>query len=233
MGRLEFSDGRVLGEREGAFIIAEAGVNHGGELDRAKALVEVAVEAGADAVKFQTFQTDKLVTEGAEKADYQKDQLDGAQTQREMLRELELAPGMHRELQAECEEHDILFLSTPFDTESADLLEQLGVPAFKVGSGELTNLPFLTHLAAKQQPMIVSSGMSDLGELEEAVCTIEDQGNRDIVLMHCVSNYPASPASTNLRAIDTISRAFGYPTGLSDHTMGIEIPIAAVARGAA
>jgi N,N'-diacetyllegionaminate synthase len=214
------------------FIIAEAGVNHNGSLETARRLIDAAVQAGADAVKFQTFKADRLVTSEAPKAKYQIHTTDATESQYEMLHRLELSFEAHCELMAYCQEKDILFLSSPFDEESADLLMKLEVAAFKIPSGELTNLPFLNYVARKGKPMIVSTGMAHLGEVEAAVHTIEEAGNQDLVLLHCVSNYPAEPADVNLRAMLTMATAFGVPIGYSDHTLGTEVALAAVAMGA-
>lgn len=224
--------GRKIGSHYPCFIIAEAGVNHNGDIELAKQMVDVAAEAGADAVKFQTWVTEKLVMPNAPMAEYQSENLGIKQSQFEMLKQLELTYNEFREIKAYADQKGILFLSTPDEEDSADFLEQLGVPAFKIGSGEVTNLPFLHHVALKNSPIILSTGMSTLGEVEMAVSTIEMAGNQQLILLHCVSNYPADPADCNLRAITTLSTAFGYPVGFSDHTLGIDISIAAVARGA-
>ena len=221
-----------IGQGQPCFFIAEAGVNHNGSLEMAQQLVDVAAGAGADAVKFQTFRAEKLATASAPKAVYQMRTVDSEETQFEMLRRLELSPEMHRAIMDHCREKDILFLSSPFDEESADLLDDLGVAAFKIPSGEITNLPLLSHVARKGKPMIVSTGMADLGEVAAAVRAIDKAGNREVVLLQCVSNYPADPADANLRAMHTMSTAFYLPTGYSDHTDGIEVAIAAVAMGA-
>ncbi len=221
-----------IGPGHPCFIIAEAGVNHNGDLETARRLVQIAARAGADAVKFQTFKAERLAAPEAPKADYQKRTTDPAESQMEMLRRLELPQQAYRELMAACQESRILFMSTPFDEESADFLEGLGVELFKIPSGEITNLPFLSHVARKGKPMIVSTGMSTLSEVEAAVRVIEEQGNRQIVLLHCVSNYPASPAEVNLRAMQTLAQRWGTPVGYSDHTPGVEIALAAVALGA-
>lgn len=214
------------------FIIAEAGVNHNGDINMAKQLVDVAADAGADAVKFQTFKADQMVTPHAPKAEYQKQTTDAGESQHQMLRRLELSPEAHRQLLTRCAAKNILFLSTPFEEESADFLEALGVTMFKVPSGEITNLPFLEHLARKGKPMIVSTGMATLDEVKKAVQTIRAAGNPAVALLHCVSNYPADPATTNLRAMDTLAATFQVPVGYSDHTLGNEVSFAAVARGA-
>ena len=224
--------GRAVGPGQPCFIIAEAGVNHNGSLELAKRLVDVAQEAGADAVKFQTWVTEKLMVPDAELAEYQRRNIGEDRTQFEMAKQLELSYDQFREIKAYSDDKGILFFSTPDEEDSADFLEELGVPVFKIGSGEVTNLPFLHHIALKDKPIILSTGMSAIGEVEAAVRTIEETKNEQLVLLHCVSNYPAGPAECNLRAMDTLRTAFHYPTGFSDHTLGIEITIAAVARGA-
>lgn len=222
---------RVL-QPDRAFLIAEAGVNHNGSIELACALIDAAKQAGADAVKFQSFKADRLATAGAPKADYQVENTGREESQLEMLRRLELTLGAHRALLAHCRKKRIHFLSTPFDEESADFLDELGLWLFKIPSGEITNLPFLAHVARKGKPIILSTGMSSLAEVRTAVRTIEKAGNRDLVVLHCVSNYPADPADVNLRAMATLEKALGHPAGLSDHTEGIEIPLAAAALGA-
>ena len=224
--------GRKVGPGHSCFIIAEAGVNHNGDLELAKQLVDIAADAGADAVKFQTFKADRMTSELAPKADYQLQTTGHGETQREMLRRLELSREAHLELKARCLERDVLFMSSPFDEESADLLEGMNVPCFKIPSGEITNLPFLEHVARKGKPMVVSTGMANLKEVETAVWAIEASGNRSVVLLHCVSNYPADPRDVNLRAMHTMAQAFNLPVGYSDHTRGIEVPLAAAALGA-
>ncbi|UCG39539.1 MAG: N-acetylneuraminate synthase [bacterium] len=231
-GRIQIAD-RVVGAGSPCLVIAEAGVNHNGDKDTAMALVDAAAGAGADAVKFQTFRTDSLVTRWAPKAAYQRKTTRESESQYEMLRRLELPGGVYRELASHCRDLGILFLSTPFDAQSADLLQEIGVPAFKVPSGEVTNLPLLRHIGSKGKPVILSTGMADIGEVSRAVETLEEAGSRDMVILHCVSSYPAQPDEMNLRAMDTLRQAFGYPVGLSDHTLGFEISLAAVALGAA
>lgn len=190
------------------------------------------MEAGADAVKFQTFKAEQLVTADAPKVGYQQKTTDAAETQFEMLRRLELSAEAHRELFAYCQDKGILFMSTPFEEGSADFLEQLGIAIFKIPSGEVINIPFLSHIARKGKPMILSTGMANLGEVEAAVKAIERSGNPNLVLLHCVSNYPTDPVDVNLRSMQTMASAFGVPVGFSDHTQGIEIALAAVAMGA-
>jgi N-acetylneuraminate synthase len=224
--------GRTIAGDAPCFFIAEAGVNHNGERARALALVDIAAACGADAVKFQTFSTERLVTRDAPTAGYQRANTGSDESQFAMLRKLELSADDHRALMARCAERGILFLSTPFDEESADLLAELGVVAFKTPSGELTNAPYLRHLAAYGKPMIVSTGMATLGEVEAAVDAIDAAGAPPFALLHCVSDYPAAPETVNLRAMETMERAFGVPTGYSDHTLGTAVAFAAVARGA-
>lgn len=224
--------GRLVGPGHPCFVIAEAGVNHNGTIDTARKLIEVAAASGADAVKFQTFVADRLVTPAAPKAPYQKDRTDGSESQLDMLRRLELSEAAHLELFAKCAELGILFLSTPFDEDSADFLESLGVAAFKVPSGELTNLPFLDHIGRKRKPIILSTGMATLEEVQSAVETVLQAGCTEVVLLHCVSCYPAAPADVNLRAMETMAQASDRPIGYSDHTLGIEVSLAAVAMGA-
>ena len=224
--------GRPVGPAHPCLVIAEAGVNHNGDPELAHKLVDAAAEAGADAVKFQTFKAELVVTPDAPKADYQLRYTGAGESQLEMLRRLELTPQMHHALQIHCRERGLLFLSTPFDEGSADFLETLSVEAYKIPSGEITNLPLLAHVARKRRPMIVSTGMSHLDEVETAVRVIRQEGNPQIVLLHCVSNYPALPGDINLRAMDTMAKAFGLPVGYSDHTQGIEVALGAVAMGA-
>ncbi|MBI4538155.1 MAG: N-acetylneuraminate synthase [Gemmatimonadetes bacterium] len=223
---------RPVGPGHPCFLIAEAGVNHNGDLALARELVDAAAEAGADAIKFQTFRADRVASSRAPKADYQLKVTDADESQVEMLRRLELSPAAHRELQAHSGSRGILFLSTPFDEQSADLLEELGVPIFKIGSGELTNRPFLEHVAAKGRPIILSTGMSYLSEVDEAVRTLTTAGCTELVLLHCVSDYPADPRHCNLRAMRTLEAAFQVPVGFSDHTPGVEVALAAAALGA-
>ena len=224
--------GRKVGVGQPCFVIAEAGVNHNGSLEMARQLIDVAVRAGAEAVKFQTFKAERLVASHAPKAEYQTHTTDPGESHVEMLRNLELSREMHLELMDYCRESGIMFVSSPFEEGSADLLNELDVPAFKIPSGEITNLAFLAHVASMGKPMIVSSGMSHIGEVEAALHAIEAAGNSQYVVLHCVSNYPADPADVNLRAMHTMATAFNVPVGYSDHTLGIEIPIAAVALGA-
>lgn len=215
-------------------IIAEAGVNHNGDLALAKRLIEVAAEAGADLVKFQTFSADRLVTRGAPKADYQIQATGQGEGQHEMLRRLELTRDMHLELMAHCHDQGIGFFSSGFDIESVDLLIGLGQSLFKIPSGEITNLPYLRHIAQQGKEIILSTGMASLGEVEAAVHAIQSSGTprTAITLLHCTTEYPTPMAEVNLRAMITLRETFGTRIGYSDHTPGIEVATAAVALGA-
>jgi N,N'-diacetyllegionaminate synthase len=223
---------RLVGRGFPCYIIAEAGVNHDGSLERAHALVDAAAQAGADAVKFQTFKAKNLVTDKASMARYQVANTGEEGSQLAMLQRLELSPQAHRELLSHCREAGVQFLSSPFDLESADLLDELGVPAYKIGSGEITNLPLLEHVAHKGKPVLLSTGMSWLSEVDAALRSLRAAGGSQVVLLQCTSNYPSDPADANLRAMQTMSLAFGAPVGYSDHTLGNEVPLAAVALGA-
>lgn len=229
---------RLVGGWNPVFIIAEAGVNHNGDLKRALELVDAAADAGADAVKFQTFSAERLVTGLSPKAEYQRETTDPKESQFEMLKKLELSEDAHRELKGRAEKHGMIFLSTPFDAESADLLEKLDVPAFKIGSGELTDLPLLTHVARKGRPMLISTGMSWPKDVEQAVRTVREAGLNEIALLHCVSAYPAPVAEVKLRAMsflrnpDSTDVQFEVPVGYSDHTEGIHVAVKAVDAGA-
>lgn len=226
------SGSRRIGPGAPCFVIAEVGVNHNGSLDLALRSIDVAKEAGADAVKFQTFRAERLVTKTAPTARYQTENTGIVQSQFQMLKSLELSDTDHERIVAHCREREIQFMSTPFDEESATLLHSLGMTLFKVPSGELTNLPLLRHIARFGRPMVISTGMSTLGDVEAAVGTVEGTGNHQIVLLHCVSNYPAAAADVNLRAMLSMQAAFNLPAGYSDHTLGIEVGIASVALGA-
>ena len=215
-------------------IIAEAGVNHNGDIGLAKKLVDAAAEAGADYVKFQTFKAEKLVSRKAEKAAYQKQTTEAAESQFEMIKKLEMGYDMHVELIAYCKEKGIRFLSTPFDLDSIDMLHGLGITLFKLPSGEINNLPYLRKIGGMGGDVILSSGMSYLSEIEMAIRVLEEAGTprERISVLHCNTEYPTPMADVNLRAMNTIGQALHVPVGYSDHTLGIEIPIAAVARGA-
>lgn len=216
------------------FIIAEAGVNHNGSLELAKRLVDVATEAGADAVKFQTFKADKLVSKNAQKAEYQKQTTAAEESQYDMIKKLELDENAHRELIRYCDQKKIMFLSTPFDHDSIDLLDGFGMPIFKIPSGEITNLPYLRHIGHLGKEVMLSTGMADLGEIEDALDALMQTGTpkEKITVLHATTEYPCPIEEVNLRAMRTIRAAFGVKVGYSDHTQGIEVPIAAVAMGA-
>jgi N-acetylneuraminate synthase/N,N'-diacetyllegionaminate synthase len=223
---------KLIGEGEPCFIIAEAGVNHNGDINLAKKLIDAAKDAGADAVKFQTFKAENVVVKDAEKAEYQKETTGIEESQYEMIKKLELTDEDFEELADYAKKKGILFLSSPFNKESVDLLEEINVPAFKVGSGEITNFPLLRYIAKKGKPVILSTGMSTLGEVEEALDIIRSEGIEEGILLHCASNYPARIEDINLRAMETLKQVFKIPVGFSDHTLGITASIAAVASGA-
>jgi N,N'-diacetyllegionaminate synthase len=216
-------------------IIAEAGVNHNGSIDLAKQLIDVAKQAGADYVKFQTFKAENLVTKTSQKADYQKRNTDDTDDrQLTMLKKLELGEDAHHELIAYSKLKGIRFLSTPFDMESLDFVHKLGFDVFKIASGEVTNLPFLRKVASYGIPVILSTGMCNLGDIEAALHAITDAGlpHDKISVLHCNTEYPTQWSDVNLKAMVTIGQAFNVNIGYSDHTEGIEVPIAAVAMGA-
>ena len=215
-------------------IIAEAGVNHNGNMELAKQLIEAAAAAGADLVKFQTFNADRLVTQLAQKAQYQTRTTGSQESQLEMLRRLELTEAMHKELMAHCKTCNIGFFSTGFDIKSIDLLLNLGLDHFKVPSGELTNLPYLRHIGQLGKAVILSTGMATLADIEAAIEVLEQAGTaRDLItVLHCTTEYPTPMPEVNLRAMQSIHAAFGVAVGYSDHTKGIEVAIAAVAMGA-
>lgn len=215
-------------------VIAEAGVNHNGDIEIAKRLIDVAAEAGADYVKFQTFSAERLVTRDAAKADYQKRDDGDAGSQFEMLKRLELSEAMHHTLIAHCASRNIAFLSTGFDIESVDFLNALGIPMFKIPSGEITNLPYLRHIGALGKPVVMSTGMASLDEIGAALRVLEQAGTprEAVTVLHCTTDYPAAMDDVNLRAMDSIRRAFGVTVGYSDHTEGTEVAIGAAALGA-
>jgi N,N'-diacetyllegionaminate synthase len=215
-------------------IIAEAGVNHNGDLVLAKQLIDVAADAGADLVKFQTFSADRLATREAKKADYQSVTTGSAETQHQMLSRLELSANMHHELIAYCATRNIGFFSTGFDIESVNFLSSLDINHFKIPSGEITNLPYLRHIGQFSKDIIISTGMSTLGDIEAAIDVLEQAGTARslITVLHCTTEYPTPMAEVNLRAMQSIKAAFGVAVGYSDHTSGIEVAIASVAMGA-
>ncbi len=223
-----------MSKTQRTLVIAEAGVNHNGDLQLAKQIVIAAAEAGADVVKFQTFQATQLVTEHAEQALYQQKALGVSEGQLAMLRRLELNPDQHDELIAYCVQSGIEFLSTAFDVPSIELLASLNLKRWKVPSGEINNLPYLRQIGRQERPVILSTGMANLGEIESALTVLEEAGlsRSQITVLHCTTEYPAPPNEVNLLAIGTIAKAFGVAVGYSDHTEGITVPIAAVAMGA-
>lgn len=214
------------------YIIAEAGVNHNGDINTAKRLVKAAKEAGADVVKFQTFRADRLASKYAQKAEYQLHTTDEKETQKEMLKKLELTYDMHVELIQHCREVGIDFLSTPFDMDSIELLERVGINLYKIPSGEITNLPYLRKIGSLKKPVILSSGMSTMEEVREAVKILKENGATDVSVLHCNTQYPTPMTDVNLKVINSMKKELGICVGYSDHTQGIEVPIAAVAMGA-
>lgn len=214
------------------FIIAEAGVNHNGSIELAKQLVDKAVWAGADCIKFQTFNSKNLVSKNAQKAEYQKRTTGGAESQLDMLKKLELSKEEFIKLRDCCNQKGIMFLSTPFDLESIDFLASIGVKTWKIPSGEITNYPFLRAIGQRKESVIMSTGMCTLDEVRDAVVVLNQFGTTDITLLQCTTEYPAPYDSVNLNAMLTLQKEFGFKVGYSDHTNGIEIPVAAVAMGA-
>ncbi len=216
------------------FIIAEAGVNHNGSVELAKKLIDVAVKSGVDAVKFQTFKAENLVSKNAQKAAYQKETTDKEESQLDMIKKLELGINTHKELMAYCEEKGIMFLSTPFDHDSIEMLNELGLEIFKVPSGEITNLPYLRHIGSLDKEVILSTGMADIGEIEDALDILVEAGTikGNITVLHANTMYPTPMEDVNLKAMVTIGNTFDIAYGYSDHTLGIEVDVAAVAMGA-
>ena len=213
-------------------IIAEAGVNHNGSMELAKKLVDAAAKAGADYVKFQTFKPEKLVARSAGTAEYQKKNLHSDESQLEMLNKLALTQEDFRELKRYCEERNIGFLSTPFDLDSLAFLDSLGMDFWKIPSGEITNLPYLEAIAQTDRPVVLSTGMTDLAEVEAAMKVLTKQKPREIIILQCNTEYPTPYEDVNLRAMQTMKEVFHVPMGYSDHTKGIAIPLAAVGAGA-
>ncbi|MEO8229224.1 MAG: pseudaminic acid synthase [Chloroflexota bacterium] len=224
---------REVGAGAPVYIVAEAGSNHDRDLDQAKRLIDVAAEAGADAVKFQTFRADRIVAETPVRAKYLDGILPADKTMADLFRELELPREWHADLKTHAESCGLDFLSTPFDHEAVDLLDDLGVKAFKVATYELWHLPLIRDIASRGKPIICSTGMADIAEVEAAVATVRETGNEQLILLHCVVNYPPPFADLNLRAMETMRRTFGVPVGWSDHTPGWLAPVIATALGAA
>lgn len=215
----------------GVYIIAEAGVNHNGKFELACKLVDAAKEAGVDCIKFQTFKSEKLVSHNAQKAEYQKITT-GDEAQVDMLKKLELSYEEFIDLKKYCDKVGITFLSTPFDLDSIVFLNSIDMPFWKIPSGEITNYPYLVALARTKKPVVMSTGMCNLEEIRDAVRVLTDNGVKDIKILHCNTEYPTPYEDVNLKAMQTIKNQFGYDVGYSDHTIGIEVPIAAVAMGA-
>ncbi|MCD4795150.1 MAG: N-acetylneuraminate synthase [Bacteroidales bacterium] len=215
-------------------IIAEAGVNHNGSIETAKKLIDVAAKAGVDYIKFQTFKTENIVSKAAPKADYQKQNSNNKESQFEMIKKLELDIEKHKELIKHCKKRNINFLSSAFDLDSIDMLKELGINLWKIPSGEITNLPYLRKIGNMNQQIIMSSGIANLSEIEAALDILEQAGTtrNKITVLHCNTEYPTSMQDVNLNAMKTIKEAFKVDVGYSDHTLGIEIPVAAVALGA-
>lgn len=231
MHKIKIGD-KIVGEGEPVFIIAEAGVNHNGDIEIAKKLIDVAKDAGADAVKFQTFKAENLNTKTAPKSTYHIETTGVEQSWYDLLKSQELDRHAHEILLEHCQKAGIVFLSTPYDEESADLLEELDVPAFKVASTDANNIPFLQYLAKKNRPIILSTAMCTLKEVREGVDAIRNEGCNDLILLHCTANYPARLEDTNLRAMRTLKEEFNLLVGYSDHTTDYINPIAATALGA-
>jgi N,N'-diacetyllegionaminate synthase len=223
---------RILGSGQLCFVIAEAGVNHNGDITLAHKLIDAAADAKVDAVKFQTFDPEKLAAAEAPKAKYQVKNTGEEGNQLEMLRRLVLLPSVYPELIQHAARRGLIFLSTPFDEDSSDFLEKMDLPAFKISSGDLTNHPFLAHLARKGRPLLLSTGMGSLDQVRAAVEAVRAAGDPPLVLFHCVTSYPANASDCNLRAMETLRSHFDVPVGWSDHTIGFDVSLAAVALGA-
>jgi N,N'-diacetyllegionaminate synthase len=220
---------RTIGKGAPAFVVAEIGINHGGSLSLAHQLIDAAADSGADAVKFQTFKADRLLIPSRDRLSQQGA---GQETAYELFQRMELDADAHADLKRHAGDRNLVFLSTPFDEISVDLLEAIGVPAFKVASADIIHYPLLRHIASKRKPVLMSTGMSTLPEVSEALLELENAGAPDVVLLHCVSCYPAPACALNLRSIPTMETHFGIPVGYSDHSEGIILPLAAVALGA-
>jgi N-acetylneuraminate synthase len=225
--------GREIGPGHPCLIIAEAGVNHDGDVDKARRLIDAAKQAGSDVVKFQAFRTEELVTSASEKALYQQETTGSGGRQSDMLRALELTATEHHELKQYCDEVGIMYLCTPYDQGSVDMLDEMDVPAFKIASTDSTNIPLLRYMASKGRPVILSSGMTTMSELDAAVEALQNFGCREkIILLHCTSAYPAPRDQSNLRVLSTFLDHYNIPVGFSDHTQGVDVSVLAVAAGA-
>jgi N,N'-diacetyllegionaminate synthase len=222
-------DQKVIGSGSQVFVVAEIGINHDGSVSQAEKLIDAAADAGADAVKFQSFRADHLLIPSR---DRYAQQTEGAESAYQMLRRCELSWEDQERLKKHADKRDILFMSTPFDEESADFLDSLDVPVFKIASSDITHVPLLRHVASKGKPVFLSTGMSFLSEVADAIWTLRSAGAKEILLMHCVSTYPAVPQHMNLRALQTLQSYFELPVGLSDHSEGILLPLVSVALGA-
>jgi len=220
---------RVIGSGSGVFVVAEIGINHDGSVSQAERLIDAAAECGADAVKFQSYRVDRLLIPSRERY---AQQTDGNESAYQMLRRCELSWEDQEKLKKHADKRGVLFLSTPFDEESADFLDSIGVPVFKIASADITHVPLLRHVASKGKPILLSTGMSFLSEVADAIHNLRSAGAEEILLMHCVSAYPASPQQMNLRALQTLESYFELPVGLSDHSEGVLLPLVAVALGA-
>lgn len=233
MKKIKVGD-RWIGEGKPCFIIAEAGSNHNGKLEQAKQLIDIAVEASADAVKFQTYSAEKLYSRKTPTMKYLKKNklIKKDESVWDLIKKIEMPREWHKPLADYCKDKKIIFLSTPFDLEAVDELEQVGMAAYKIASFEITHLPLLEYVAKKGKPTIISTGMADLSDIQDALDTIYAAGNRQVVMLHCGINYPLAFKDVNLRAMITVREAFQVPVGYSDHTLGITVPIAAVTLGA-
>jgi N,N'-diacetyllegionaminate synthase len=220
---------KIIGSAAQVFVIAEIGINHDGSAMQAEKLIDAAAASGADAVKFQSYRTDRLLIPSR---DRYAQQAEGAESAFQLLRRCELSWEDQGKLKKHADKRNLLFLSTPFDEESADFLDSIDVPAFKIASGDITHVPLIRHIASKGKPVLLSTGMSYLSEVADAIYAIRSAGAKEIVLMHCVSSYPAMPAQMNLRALQTMQSYFELPVGLSDHSEGILLSLVAVPLGA-
>lgn len=222
---------KEINKKDKCFIIAEAGVNHNGRMDLAKKLIDIAADAGADAVKFQTFTSKNVVTDDTSMAAYQEKNIGKKESQLDMIRKLELSFDQFTELKDYCDKKEILFLSTPHSPDVVDFLDKL-MPIFKIGSSDLTNIPLLKNIAKKNKKIILSTGMATIDDIKDAIQAIESENNKDIVLLHCTTSYPCALEDVNLRAMETMMKIFDYPVGYSDHTLGLDVSKLAVKKGA-